>query len=120
MQSLFLNKKSNTISIIDIDPDKRNDVKKYLECDNWDAPLHRIGQVQYRILVDDNSWPLDDVLNSDELISVMSSQGSPIMYGSLLFFRYDGLKLTELQEEDVKNITKHTVTLPRTGLVVVL
>ena len=119
MQTLFLDKNTNMLNVIDINPDIHSEVKKYIDCDNWDAPLHRIGQIRYRIIVDDNSWPLEDILHSDERVSAVTSSGRPLLFGNILFFR-DGDMLDELTEDDIRNITRHTVTLPSKGLVVVV
>ena len=120
MKALLLDKKTNTVQVIEMDPNNKRDIKKYLCCEYFDAPLHKIGHHQYRILADDNGWPMGDEEDPDQQISAIASFGSPLIYGNLLFLKQDGEELVGLSEEDIDNIVKHTTVLPNIGRVVII
>ena len=105
---------------IDIDPYDKKEMKKYLHCDFFDAPQHRIAMRPYRFLVDDNGWPMDEE-DADSRVAVVTSFGHPILYGNVILLApKDATLFMDLTDEDIETIKKHVTMLPGMGLVVIL
>lgn len=119
-RAIWLNKEKNVATEVYLEnPNDPAEIKKYVMCDFFDASAYRIGRTLYRIIVDDDGWPREQD-DKDSEVSAIASFGTPLMYGNLLIFCQSGNELVGLGDDDIRNIWRRLVVIPRSGLVLVI
>lgn len=106
MRSLLLNTNTNKIRAVKTKADL-DDLYRLIECNTIDIVTRQIGNKVFDIVVDD-----EGLLKEDAKISAVDDFGEPMLFGNLLFFHNDGNgNFTELNEDDIECIRKHTRTI---------
>lgn len=106
MRSLLLNTNTNKLRAVKTKGDL-DDLYRLIECNTIDIVTRQIGNKVFDIVIDD-----EGLLVENAKISAVDDFGEPMLFGNLLFFNNDGNgNLTELTEDDIKCIRKHTRTI---------